>query len=221
MQLLTEIKYKDVEILVYSAKEMIANKQQIRPIWGYLYHRAQDQLSMRVQARKSNVNPPEVVFTSLPGMTPDQLLQLVQLLWPASLTMLNSASSLIVGEVRKSVLTHANYNTWEKAWLTIRETVRTNHLPQEEENAVMTLAVKAIRENHPRDGKHYVEVTQIINKLVANKVHHEIDTFFAGLFHQLMANNVLYRSVLEKGLMFASAHPEKVKPEAEKFKGPG
>ena len=109
----------------------------------------------------------------------------------------------------------------EKAWLTIRETVRTNHLPQEEENAVMTLAVKAIRENHPRDGKHYVEVTQIINKLVANKVHHEIDTFFAGLFHQLMANNVLYRSVLEKGLMFASAHPEKVKPEAEKFKGPG
>ena len=77
MQLLTEIKYKDVEMLVHSAKEMMANKQQIRPIWGYLSQRAQDQLSMRVQARKSNVNPPEVVFTSLPDMTPDQLLQLV------------------------------------------------------------------------------------------------------------------------------------------------
>ena len=220
MQLLTEIKYKDVEMLVHSAKAMIANKQQIRPIWGYLSERAQDQLSMRVQARKSNVNPPEMVFTSLSDMTPDQLLQLVQLLWPASLTMLNSASSLIVGEVRKLVLTHANYNAWEKAWLTIRETVKTNHLPKEEEDSIMTLVVKAIRVYHPKDGKHHVKATQIINKLVADKVHHEIDTFFAGLFHQLMENNVLYRSALEKGLMLAFSHSEKPKLETERFKGP-
>ena len=220
MQLLTEIKYKDVEMLVHSAKEMLANKQQIRPIWGYFSQRAQDQLTMRVQARKSNVNPPEVVHVNLPDMTPDQLLQLVQLLWPASLTMLNSASSLIVGELRSLILIHANYNAWEKAWLTIRETVRKNHLPQEEENAIMTLVVKAIRENHPREGKHYVEATQIINKLVADKVHHEIDTFFAGLFHQLMENNALYRSALDKGLMPAFSHPERAKPEAEKYKGP-
>ena len=168
MQVLTEIKYKDVKMLVHSAKEMLANKQQIRPIWGYLSQRAQDQLSVRVQARRLNINPPDVVQVNLPDMTPDQLLQLVQLLWPASLTMLNSASLLIVGEVRKLILTHANYNVWEKAWLTIREIVRTNHLPQEEENAIMTLVVKAIRENHPREGKHYVEATQILNKLVAD-----------------------------------------------------
>ena len=60
MQLLTEIRYKEVEMLVHSAKEMLANKQQIRPIWVYLSQRAQDQLSMRVQARKSNVNSPDV-----------------------------------------------------------------------------------------------------------------------------------------------------------------
>ena len=48
--------------------------------------------------------------------------------------------------------------------LTIRETLRTNYLPQEEEASIITLVVKAIRENHPKDGKHHVEATQIINK---------------------------------------------------------
>ena len=38
-------------------------------------------------------------------------------------------------------------------------------------------------QSEPKDGKHHVEATQIISKLVADKVHHEIDTFFAGLFH--------------------------------------
>ena len=55
---------------------------------------------------------------------------------------------------------------------------------------------------------------------MADKVHHEIDTFFAGLFHQLMDNNALYCSALEKGLMLGASHSERAKPEAEKSKGP-
>ena len=35
-----------------------------------------------------------------------------------------------------------------------------------------------------------------------------------------MENNVLYRSALEKGLMLASNHSEKAKPEAERSKCP-
>ena len=96
-------------------------------------------------------------------------MKLVQLLWPASLTVINSAPAIILGEVRKLRLTHLNTSQWEKAFLNIRGHIRTYEVQKEAEAPIVTTIVMAIRENHPRDGKCYTEATIIINKLAAEK----------------------------------------------------
>ena len=125
MNLLQNINPSDVEKLVNQYQQELANDTQLKPIHHFLLQRAQDMLELWVKARRRNANPPDIVKKHLPDISPEELLKLVQLLWPAFLTVINSAPAIILGEVRKLTLTHLNILQWEKAFLNIRGHIRT------------------------------------------------------------------------------------------------
>ena len=186
---------RKIEQLVSNYEQQYTNGAKLKPIASFLSETAREGMQLRVEARLSTANPPEVTRKPLMDMSPQDMLQVARLLYPASVMAVNSGSSQALAEVSKPMLTHSKYAEWETAALNTNAIVRAHsHEPTDQKRSISQI-VKAIRDAH-KGTTHEAEASRILSKITTAQLTGTFAEFYGAILSNFMSNGGLYRSSL-------------------------
>ena len=100
---------RKIEQLASQYEQHMTNGAILRPIASFLAEMAREGLQLRVNTRLTTANPPDILRRPLLELSPQEMLQVARLLYPANVMAVNSGSSQALAEVSKLSLTHVKY----------------------------------------------------------------------------------------------------------------
>ena len=144
------VELRKVEQLVQNYEQQATSGATLKPVASFPNETARQGMQLRISARLATANPPECIRKPLTDMLPQELLQVVRLLYPANTMAVNSGSSQVLAEVKNLQLTHSKFAEWESAAISSKTTARAHSLDMAEQKRIVSQAVKATRDGHPK-----------------------------------------------------------------------
>ena len=87
------VDFRKIVLLVSNYEQQYTNGAKLKPIASFLSETARKGMQLRVEARLLTANPPEIIRKPLMDMSPQDMLQVARLLYPANVMAVNSGSS--------------------------------------------------------------------------------------------------------------------------------
>ena len=197
------VDFRKIEQLVSNYEQQSTNGAKLKPIASFPSDTTREGVQLRVKARLTTANPPEIIRKPLMEMSPQDMLQVARLLYPANVMAVNSGLSQALAEVSKLMLTHSRYAEWETVASNTNAIVRAHSLEAADQKRIISQIVKVIRDGHPKGSTHEAEASRILAKITTAQLMGTSAEFYGAILLNLMSNGVLYRSSLEAGIFTA------------------